>query len=289
MTLNKPLISISGLTCAIAFLFALKGVFNSTQGNLPYAARQTIGIITFLGISAGILILFLEDSNALRYSIAGYYFIGALCQIGLLAGVKMVKHLYYIHDLVCGHVIFIPLFIMAGLQLPNHVQTWLLYHNALSADVVVGDILRYAQKAQKSGGKAEDNEELVEQIAELRKLIQVQEQMLMSKGLIDQNKIVKRNESTDAFPELFSPSADEEIPIHQPPQTQTGLMGRGRIKSMTGLDVWGPMTIGDGETSGEEMTMDVMSSYQNLEQSTPIKTSNKDEFSFSQPEKMPPR
>lgn len=290
MTLNKPLISISGLTCAIAFLFALKGVFNSTQGNLPYAARQTIGIITFLGISAGILILFLEDSNALRYSIAGYYFIGALCQIGLLAGVKMVKHLYYIHDLVCGHVIFIPLFIMAGLQLPNHVQTWLLYHNALSADVVVGDILRYAQKAQKSGGKAEDNEELVEQIAELRKLIQVQEQMLMSKGLIDQNKIVKRNESTDAFPELFSPSADEEIPIHQPPQTQTkGLMGRGKIKSMTGLDVWGPMTIGDGETSGEEMTMDVMSSYQNLEQSTPIKTSNNEEFSFSQPEKMPPR
>jgi len=283
LTLNKPFVNISGLVVVIAVLLALRGVFNSAQGSLPYAARQTIGIVIFLGISVGILILFLEDSDFMRYSIAGYYYAGAVCQLGLLFGVKAVKNVYFIHDLVVGHIIFVPLIVMAGLQLPHHIQTWLLYHNALSSDVVVSDILRYAQKSQKSGG--DEDEELVEQVAELRKLLQKQEEMLMNTGLMAADKTrVTRNESTDAFAELISPATGEEISIHQP--AGGGRFGA-RAISMTGLDVWGPMTIGGDD---DARPTNVMGTYQDMEiQASRSQAKSDKAFSFSQPDQMPPR
>jgi callose synthase len=48
----------------------------------------------------------------------------------------------------------------------------LLYHNALSTDVVVSDILRYARKTQELGSGGAGNEDLVEQIADLKKIVQ---------------------------------------------------------------------------------------------------------------------
>jgi callose synthase len=288
LTLNKPLINVGGLVIAIAILFAIRGVFQSTEGNLPYAARQTIGIIIFLSINVGLFILFLEDSDAIRYALAGYYFVGAFCQLGLLFGVKIVKNFYFVHDLVCGHIIFIPIFVMAGLQLPHHIQTWLLYHNALSTDVVVSDILRYAQKSQKAGGEKEKrDEELVEQVSELRKLVQKQEQMMMNAGLLkDDKSAVSRNESTDAFAELVSPDTEDDVQIHQP--AQSSMFGGGaRAMSMTGLDVWGPMTIGDGNQ--DDARRGLMDSYQNVEYNSSQTRPKSGAFTFSQPDQMPPR
>ena len=69
---------------------------------------------------------------------------------------------------------------MAILQIPRHLQTWLLYHNALSSDVVVHNILRYARKSQESGGNAPPNDDLLDQISELRKVVQKQEVMIKS-------------------------------------------------------------------------------------------------------------
>lgn len=267
----------------IALLAVLGAVFKSSQGKLPYAVRQTVGIMIFLGITVGTIVLFVEDSDAIRYSLAGYYFIGAFCQIGLLAGVKFVKNLYFVHDLVCGHIIFIPIFIMAGLQLPHHIQTWLLYHNALSSDVVVSDILRYAQKSQKSGG--EDDEDLIEQVSELRKLLQKQEDMLANAGLLSGGKsTVKRNESTDAFAEIFPADTQDEVQIQQP---ILGSRMAGRAVSMTGLDVWGPMTMGvpdDGKPVGAGDT-----GYQTRDYSTQSGSKSGADFKFSQPSQMPPR
>jgi callose synthase len=97
---------------------------------------------------------------------------GPFCLLGLLYGVKAVKIPYLLHDVVCAHIIFVPLFILGGLQLPGMIQTWLLYHNALSTDVVVSDILRYARKTQELGSGGAGNEDLVEQIADLKKIVQ---------------------------------------------------------------------------------------------------------------------
>lgn len=49
--------------------------------------------------------------------------------------------IYRVHDYVVGHILFIPLFILSALQIPNMIQTWLLYHNALSSDLRVEELL----------------------------------------------------------------------------------------------------------------------------------------------------
>ncbi len=290
-TLDKPWIGVGMLISVILVLLAFSAVYNGSKGKIPYAARQTIGIIIFLGISVGVFVLFLEDSDAVRYSLAGYYAIGGLCQIGLLYGIDAVKGFYYVHDLLCGHIIFIPLFALAALQLPHHIQTWLLYHNALSADVVVSDILRYAQKSQKSGASADD-EDLVEQVAELRKLVQKQQDMLSRGGYKGVDEPMKRNESTDAIAELVSPRSEDvdEVQIQRP--TATGRLGGfgGRALSMTGLDVWGPMTMGEG--SEPDRRAADFTSYQqntNMLNTSSQQSSSMQGFTFSQPDQMPPR
>lgn len=287
LILDKPFLSVSWLFIAILMQVVFATIYKSSQGSLPYAIRQTLGIMLFLGITVGTVLLFLEDSDVIRYSLAGYYFVGALCLLGLLSGFKPVKHLYYIHDLVCGHVIFIPLFIMAGLQLPHHIQTWLLYHNALSTDVVVSDILRYAQKSQKSG--EEDQEDLIEQVAELRKLVQKQEALLSTAGIATAgDRFVVRNESTDAFAELVSPKTEDDIQIQQPTQNTFGAGLSGRALSMTGLDVWGPMTMGDSNDGDARRGAD--SSYQSSRYNVRQTGSGSEKgFRFSQPDQMPPR
>ena len=191
---------------------------------MPYPVRRTIGILIGIGLMVSCSTIFIEDSNFVRYGLAAYYGIGAMCQLGLLFGSKFVKNFYFVHDIVCGHIIFIPLFILAILQIPHHIQTWLLYHNALSSDVVVSNILRYARKSQESGGTAPPNEDLVEQISELRKLVQKQEQMIESLGSGGGNAKgassgLKQNPSTDAIASLINaPSGGEQMNI----QTSVG-------------------------------------------------------------------
>ncbi|KAL7481635.1 hypothetical protein ACHAWX_000158 [Stephanocyclus meneghinianus] len=163
--------------------------------------------------------------------------------LGLLFGIKIVKNFYFVHDLVCGHIIFIPLFALAILQIPHHIQTWLLYHNALSTDVVVSNILRYARKSQESGGAAAaPNEDLIEQISELRKIVQKQEQMIESLG--------------------------------------SGGMG-GRTVSASTLDVWGEMAFGDSSAQAGYDPAPVMQ--------MPTTMARANDFSFTQPDVMPPR
>ena len=147
---------------------------------------------------------------------------------------------------------------LAALQLPGHIQTWLLYHNALSTNVVVSDILRYARKTKESGS-GEANEDLVEQVAELRKLVQKQEQLLASAGLATQGVVDPRRE----------------------PERSSG-RAYGRAFSMSGMDVWGDMALGDlGDLAKSQLSTGPGPTSQSER--------NASGFSFSQPDTMPPR
>ena len=205
---------------------------------MPYPVRRTIGIVIGIGLMVSCTAIFIEDSNFIRYGLSAYYGIGALCQMGLLFGSKFVKNFYFVHDLVCGHIIFLPLFILAMLQIPHHIQTWLLYHNALSSDVVVSNILRYARKSQESGGQSAPNEDLVEQIAELRKLVQKQEQMIASiaTGDVRSTTMHKPNASTDAVASLLNAPFHVAMSIQQPMMGRGGLARSGRTVSASTLD-----------------------------------------------------
>ena len=234
-TLSQPTVPVNFVVAAIIILFALWWLLSMVEHMMPYPVRRTIGILIGIGLMVSCTTVFIEDSNFIRYGLAAYYGIGALSLLGLLFGFKGVKHFYFVHDLVCGHIILIPLLFLSILQIPNHIQTWLLYHNALSSDVVVSNILRYARKSQESGGAP--NEDLVEQIAELRKLVQKQEQMIEtigSTGLKSATRI-KQNPSTDAIASLIKAPSKDALNI----QTSVGgyaRPGMGRTLSASTLD-----------------------------------------------------
>jgi callose synthase len=234
VTLNTPIVGVGTVLSVLAVLLILGRLFSAKENTVPYPVRRTIGIMLFTGIVLSLCTLFLEDQNYIRYTLAGYYGIGALCLLGLLFGVKFVKQFYLIHDIVCAHLIFIPLFILAALQLPGLIQTWLLYHNALSTDVVVSDILRYARKSQESGLR-ESNDDLAEQISDLRRLVQKQDQVLASLG-INAGKMSMSNAGSVADL-IVSPTPEPPVRSVSTGKNQPV----SRAMSMSGIDVWGTM------------------------------------------------
>ena len=68
----------------------------------------------------------------LRMGVAFYYCMCALYTTMVVSGLTSAKHLLRVHDMLFGHLMFLPLFVMAALQIPDKIQTWLLYHNGES-------------------------------------------------------------------------------------------------------------------------------------------------------------
>jgi len=287
-------VGVSTLFIIVIILVVFGMIYSSSKRSMPYPVRRTIGILITVGLITAVLTIYLEDSDTIRYSMSAYYAIGAICQIGLLFGVGAVKQFYFIHDMLCGHIIFVPLFILAALQIPSYIQTWLLYHNALSSDVVVSDILKYARKNKEAAVSGEENEALSEQVTELRKIVQQQEEIMAASGLLTKDigsgaRNFAVSKETDAIASLVTPSEDI-IKITQPaPSTATSgdrSLG-GRSVSMSGLDVWGSMAIGNTGTS-ENRDSSLMQENASQQRMSASNQTNQG-FSFSQPDTMPPR
>lgn len=157
------------------------------------------------------------------------------------------------------------------------IQTWLLYHNALSTNVVVSDILKYARKSKESGGEGGPvNEDLLEQVNELKKVVQQQGQMLESLGLSPQ--------AGDVSPPAAKASTTETV---QRPTSSTSAPGGGlrnfRAKSMSGMELWGEMALGDVASQGDVFAAQFSPPPQRMQKNT-------DDFTFSpHPDTMPPR
>jgi callose synthase len=277
ISLSTPAIQVSDLLIILVCLLILSRVVSANERVMPYPVRRTIRILVAVGAVAAIMALFIEDANYLRYALASYYGLGAISMLGLLYGFKFVKIFYFVHDIVCAHIIFVPLFVLAALQLPGQIQTWLLYHNALSTNVVVSDILRYARKTKESGGSGgEANEDLMDQVAELKKVVNRQEKVLESMGLSNPRENTTDGQSAAS---VEHPPADKSYPSSGPSKS-----GYGRAVSMSGMDLWGDMALGDvgdlpkgqgGQISGSS--------------SQHVQYTSSTGFSFSQPDTMPPR
>jgi hypothetical protein len=95
------------------------------------------------------LVVFLTRDGFLLHMLAGlYYALAALYTVGVVCGFSSVAELLRLHDLLVGHAMVRPLFALAALQLPDKIQTWLLYHNALSEGVLIDTILKQARRQQ---------------------------------------------------------------------------------------------------------------------------------------------
>jgi callose synthase len=276
VSLSNPAIRVTHLLIILSCLLVLAWVVSAKGRHMAYPVRRTIGILVAVGLMAAIIMLFLEDSNYLRYALGGYYGMGAVCMVGLLYGFKFVKIFYCIHDIVCAHIIFIPLFVMAAFQLPGQIQTWLLYHNALSTNVVVSDILRYARKTQESGGGGggEPNEDLLDQVNELKKIVHRQEKILGSLGITSLQEGSSPTAPVPGEHDMAEPAAI----------TGVARPGYGRAVSMSGMDVWGEMVLGDVSEMKDQGP-----STAGTARAQPMQHTSGAGFSFSQPEAMPPR
>lgn len=281
ISLSEPVVRVGDLLIILACLIILSRVVSANERSMPYPVRRTIGILVAVGFVVAIVTLFIEDMNYLRYALAAYYGSGAICMLGLLYGFKFVKIFYLLHDIVCAHIIFIPLFALAALQLPGMIQTWLLYHNALSTNVVVSDILRYARKTKESGGISgnEVNEDLLDQVNELKKVVQKQEKILES-------MMIPPPKNDENVPSK-APAIGSEQKYSNPTPTM-GVADRrnefGRAKSMTGMELWSEMALGEVDNETESFAAQIAPPVQRM------KPSPSDDFHFSpHPETMPPR
>ena len=114
----------------------------------PNAFTRFIKIPATVGLFVALWQFLATDAFLAHMAVALYYFLAAVYTVGVVVGATSVAELLRWHDLLWGHIMFVPLFALAALQLPDRIQTWLLYHNALSEGVLIETILRQAKTSQ---------------------------------------------------------------------------------------------------------------------------------------------
>jgi glucan phosphoethanolaminetransferase (alkaline phosphatase superfamily) len=87
-TLNEPVVGVSLVVVTIVILFLMLWLLSAVEHHMPYPIRRTIGILISLGLMVSCTAIFFEDTNFFRFSLAAYYAIGAMSQLGLLLGVS---------------------------------------------------------------------------------------------------------------------------------------------------------------------------------------------------------
>jgi len=157
--------------------FVLNWVLTKLQRNLVYATRRSGFLLLNISTIGCLIYLFFEHELYVRFSIALYYLLAAVTFIALLwVPGALVLSIYKAHDYVVGHTLFFILGVMSTLQM-GYLQTWLLYHNALSAGVAIEDVLKFARK-----NKEKFKTDTTEQVNELKAQVLEQERLL--KGLV---------------------------------------------------------------------------------------------------------
>ena len=244
---------------------------------------RSLEVVVCVALSAGMGLLVWEDANTLRYMLGGYYLVAALAKLLLLCGLNMIaKPIYRCHDIVVAHIFFLFLHIFAAVQIVNVLQTWLLYHNALSADVVIDDILKYSRKSQEKAGGNDKEDEIERQLSELKKLVMQQDEVVkrLSGGSGGVGGVVLGggvgssasyqggvgsvmlaqggNPSTDALTSLvgISPTKQGSFVVAEGEK----LPPLKNVHSMTSMDIWGGIGMGDENAlrgSGSSMLSDI--------------------------------
>jgi len=166
--------------------FVLNWVLTKLQRNLVYATRRAAFLLLNISTIGCLIYLFFEHELYVRFSIALYYLLAAVTFIALLwAPGALVLSIYKAHDYVVGHTLFFIIGVMSTLQM-GYLQTWLLYHNALSAGVAIEDVLKFARK-----NKEKFKTDTTEQVNELKAQVLEQERLL--KGLVREFNSSKDN------------------------------------------------------------------------------------------------
>mmetsp|Transcript_33873 Transcript_33873/g.103973 ORF Transcript_33873/g.103973 Transcript_33873/m.103973 type:complete len:586 (-) Transcript_33873:79-1836(-) len=161
---------------------------------LPYALHRLVQM--FLGVASLAVVIgeVVAKPASLKFAISAYYLLAALAVLGTLWGGEgpssfgyrgstgvfshlvpaLTRNLARCHDLAIGYCYFAFFLPLAAVRVVDVVQTWLLFHNALSEGVVVDDILKQARQSQESSGAKDQAEEL----QKLRRQVEMQQQSI---------------------------------------------------------------------------------------------------------------
>ena len=85
---NEPVIRPFLLVVAIVVLFLLLWLLRLVEHHVPYLIKRTLGILISTVLVVSCIAIFIEDTNFFRFTMAAYYAIGAMSQLGLLLGVS---------------------------------------------------------------------------------------------------------------------------------------------------------------------------------------------------------
>jgi len=107
--------------------------------------RGVYGVVGVLVLVLFVLLL-CSSLSITEAAVALALFASAMVQFGLMFGVSEAVIACKVQDVLIGHFIFLPLFVLSALHLPSTLQTWLLFYNALSQGVVIEDVLRQARQ-----------------------------------------------------------------------------------------------------------------------------------------------
>ena len=188
----KRLMSFTYCAGAVVILAVLGWVADLLAPSLHYACHRLLKMA--LGVASVAVVVFelATKPSSLKFAVSLYYVGAAAALLGTLYGGPgpasygrrrssgvfdvvpvVVRHLARAHDLAVGYcyfAIFIPL---SAIRICDVVQTWLLFHNALSEGVVVDDILKQARQSQEVGAKDTELE-----LRNLRRQVETQQKAI---------------------------------------------------------------------------------------------------------------
>jgi callose synthase len=153
----------------VAFFFG-NWTIAKLERHLTYAVRRFISMLLSTVVLLATCYLFATHMQYVRYTIAIYYLLSAGCFCMMISGFN-VSFVYKFHDYVVCYFLFFLIGVLALFRIGT-LQTWLLYHNALSSGVAIEDVLKYARKTKERASTEEDSiSELKAQVANQERLI----------------------------------------------------------------------------------------------------------------------
>lgn len=156
----------------VAFFVVGKILLGNFEREWTYATRRFMSLFLSSFVTFFTIYLFFVHTQHFLYTISLYYIISSGSFLLLLFGQEtIVIKFYKFHDYVVGHFIFILLALASAFQI-GYLQTWLLYHNALTRGVEIDDILKYARKTKERSQNENDT------ISELKLKLATQEKQL---------------------------------------------------------------------------------------------------------------
>ena len=171
---RKEQLRVVTLLMVFAGYIIINWIISKMERRFSYAFRRLAHFFVSSIAAVIVVALFVTHLQYFKYCIALYYTGALLATILIMVGFEPVMVFFQMHDYLIGHVIFIFLYVASVFQV-GVVQTWLLYHNALSSGVEIEAVLKYARQTQARGGTSglQDTvvDELKEQVAEQAKTI----------------------------------------------------------------------------------------------------------------------